>query len=207
MKKFLLVFMCAVLSLSIFSACSQKEDNGKDIPMEDLEYGATLSQLVDTEIEICYDKRFFSEEEMRAVSSYYYAIQTKDKDLFMTTQSEPYVKYVEMAANSDLKVEDFIENMYNDAAASLGDGFEYVYIETVDYGDRTEDLEIDEIISLMDEIYEENGKDTTFKETVESAKYAVLNFTAENNGSQFTLSDQVVYIFDCIDGIYIYTAN
>lgn len=205
MKKLLSLILCAVISAGTLCACDS--DDAQSVPMEDMPYGSTMRQLVDTEIDVCFDSRFFSDDEMKAVSSYYYAIQTKDKDLFMTTQSEPYVKYVEKVADSDLKVEDYIESMYSDSAASLGEGFEYVYIEAVDYGDRTDDLEIDEITSLMDEVYEDSGKDVTFKETVNSAKYAVLDFTAENNGSQYTLNDQVVYIFDCTDGIFIYTAN
>ena len=205
MKKILSIALCAVLSLIMLSACGEKDDNNGNIAMEDLEYGATLSRIVDSDIEICYDKRFFTEEEMRAVSSYYYAIQTKDTELFMKTQSESYVEYVEK--NSGMKTEDFIKNIYDSSAASLGEGFEYVYIEAVGCGDRTDDLEIDEIISLMDEIYEESGKEGTFKDSVNSAKYAVFDFMAENNGSQYTLNGQKVYIFDCTDGIYIYTAD
>ncbi len=204
MKKILTLILCSVISLVIFSGCGEDKKSNV-IPMEQLEYGATMRQLLDTEIEICFDGRFFTDEEMKAISSYYYSIQTKDKELFMSTQSAPYVEYVEK--NTGASVDSFITSIYEGSVASLGEGFEYVYIEATACGDRTDDLEIDEITNLMNEIYKESGKSETFEKTVTSAKYAMLDFTAENNGEQFTLTDQRAYIFTCTDGIYIYTLN
>lgn len=200
MKKLLTFALSAVLSLGTLCACGNE---GEDVPMEELEYGATMRQLNDTDIDICYDGRFFTDEEMRVVADYYYAIQTKDKELFLSTQSDLYIKYIEK--NVGNTADDYINNIYTTTAAAIGEGFEYTYIEAVAYGDKTDDLEIDEIISLMDSIYEENGKDTTFKETVTSSKYAVLDFMAESNGEGYTYTDQVVYIFTCTDGVYIFT--
>lgn len=199
MKKFFAFALSAVLSVSTLCACSRDGD----VAMEDLEYGATLRQLVDTDIKICFDSRFFTDDEMRAVSNYYYAVQTKDKELFTSVLSEPYVKYIEK--NSEKSVEEFIDEIYNKTASSIGDGFEYTYIEAVECGDRTDDLEIDEITTLMNSIYEENGNEGTFEETIVSAKYAVLDFMAEINSNGYSYTDQTVYIFTCTDGIYIFT--
>lgn len=198
MKKILSLILCAVLASGTLCAC----DSDENVAMEDLPYGATLRQLKDTDIDICFDGRYFTDDEMRVVSDYYYSLQTQDEQLFASTQSEQYIKYIEK--NSEKAVGDFMKEIYDKTAASLGENYKYTYIEAVACGDRTDDLQIDEITSLMDSIYEENGSDTTFKETITSAKYAVLDFVAETNGESYTYTDQVVYIFTCTDGIYVF---
>lgn len=198
MKKFLSLILCMAMTLVTFSAC----DNGEDVAMEDLEYGATMRLLGDTELEVCFDGRFFTDEEMRAVNDYYYAVQTKNTDLFLSTQSADYVEYVEK--NSGSSAEQMLTAIHDEMVVSLGEGFEYTYIEAVACGDRTDDLQIDEITSLMDEIYKENGKDTTFKETVTSAKYVVFDMMADADGESYTKVDERAYIFTCTDGIYVF---
>ncbi len=198
MKKFLSVILCATLSVGTLCAC----DNGENVAMEDLEYGATMRRLGDTDIDVCFDGRFFTDEEMRAVNDYYYAIQTKNTDLFLSVQSKEYVEYVE--ENSGQTAEDFLNQIYSEVAASLSEGYEYTYIEAVACGDRTDDLQIDTITELMDSLYEEKGKDTTFKDTITTAKYAVFDMMADSNGESYSYNDQRVYIFTCTDGIYIF---
>lgn len=200
MKKYLSLILSAALSLSLCCAC----DNGENVAMEDLEYGATMRRLGNTEIDVCFDGRFFTDEEMKAVNDYYYSIQTKDTDLFLSVQSEDYVKHLEMITSSNNTIEDFLNLSYKENAAVLGENFEYTYIEAVECGDRTDDLQIDTITELMDSIYEENGKETTFKETITTAKYAVFDMMATSNGENYTYNDQRVYIFTCTDGIYLF---
>ncbi|MGN0614561.1 MAG: hypothetical protein ACI4JB_11780 [Porcipelethomonas sp.] len=200
MKKFISAAVCAVLS--VVSMCSCSSDDELNVAMEDLEYGATMRQLADTDIKICYDGRYFTDDEMRVVVDYYNAVQLNDVELFKKTQSEPYVTYLEK--NSGQTIDNFLENIYQETVSSLGDEFEYTYIEAVNGGGRNDDLEIDEIIDLMNSVYEENGSDKTFEETVNDAKFATLDFTAESGGSQFTYSGQTIYIFNCTDGIYIF---
>ncbi len=200
MKKFLSFILSAVLSLGTFCAC----DNGEDVAMEDLEYGATMRRLGDTEVDICFDGRFFTDEEMRAVNDYFYSVQTKNTDLFLSVQSPDYVGYVE--DKMGLTAENYLTQIYDDTAASLGSDYEYTYVEAVACGDRTTDSSIDEITKLMDSVYEENDKGTTFKKTITEAKYAVFDITADSNGESYTLYDQVVYIFNCTDGIYIFVS-
>ncbi len=199
MKKLLCLALCTAISLGTLCACDNSDEV---IPTEELSYGATMRQLSDTDIDICFDSRFFTDEEMKAVGDYYYAIQTQNTELFMSTQSKPYIEYIEK--NSNQKVDTFIKQIHDETSTSIGENFEYIYIEAVNYGDKSDDLEIEEIIKLMDSIYEENGSETTFEESVTSAKYAVLDFIAESNGEEYTYNGQTVYIFTCTDGVYVF---
>lgn len=198
MKKIFCLLMSVVMISVIFCGCEDKEN----IAMEDLPYGSTMRQLNDASITICFDGRFLTDEEMRAVSDYYYAVQTQDEELFRTTQNEEYVKYLEN--NSGLKLKDFLKSIEAEDSASLGENFEYTYIEAVNYGDSSDDMEIKEIIELMNSIYEENGKSESFEDTINTGKFVTLDFTAESDGKSFNYSDQIIYIFDCKDGIYIF---
>lgn len=197
MKKFLSLVLTGFIAAASFCGCSSDE-----ISTEDLEYGATLRQLNDVPVEICFDSRFFSDEEMRVISNYYNAIQTKDGDLFLSTQSKEYIEYVEK--NSGQTVDAFVEDIYNTTVAGVGGDYTYTYIEAVGCGDKSDDLSINEIIELMNSIYEDSGRDTTFEDTIKESKYAVFDIMADVNGTSYTYNDQVIYIFNCTDGIYIY---
>jgi hypothetical protein len=98
----------------------------------------------------------------------------------------------------------FVEDIYNTTVANIGGDYTYTYIEAVGCGDKSDDLSINEIIELMNSIYEESGRDTTFEDTIKESKYAVFDIMADVNGTSYTYNDQVIYIFNCTDGIYIY---
>jgi len=60
---------------------------------DEIEYGAMMRTNTDYNITIEYDKRFFKEGEIEALSSYFYAIQMEDKKLFDTYAAEFYMDY------------------------------------------------------------------------------------------------------------------
>lgn len=200
MKKFLSLILCTALIAGTFSACDSND--GETVSMDNLPYGATMRQLVDTEIDICFDGRFFSDEEMKAVSAYFYAIQTEDVELFKSVQNAEYVKYNNKYLNTDY--DGIIYGKKSAYAPVLGENFEFTYIEAVECGDGADTTDIDDIKEFMNDIYKENGKDTTFEETIKSAKYAKLNFIANSNGTTTTYDGETVYIFTCTDGIYLF---
>lgn len=199
MKKFLCLLMSVILSVTVCCGC---DNDDKSVSMKDLPYGSTMRELIDTDIKICFDGRFFDDDEMRAVSNYYFAIQTQNTELFESTQNAAYVEYLEK--NSGLTIEDFLKSIASEDSESLGENFEYTYIEVTNMGDATNDTEITEIIDLMNSIYEEKKESKTFKDTVKSGKFATINIIAESGGESYTLSNQIVYVFNCDDGIYIF---
>lgn len=197
-KKFLAILLCAVISSTSFCGC----DDNENVAMEDLPYGATMRQLNDTKIDICYDGRYFTDEEMKIVSDYYYSIQTLDTELFKKTQNSDYISYIEK--NSGQKAEDFLKTLSDNNTAALGEGYKYSYIEAVNYGDKSDDIGIGEIIELMNSIYKENGKDEAFEDTLLDEKFASFDIIAMSGGQEYTQSNQIVYIFTCKDGVYIF---
>ncbi len=60
---------------------------------DDLEYGATLRENDDYGIKIEFDSRYFSDDEMEAIVSYFKAIETHDTELFNTYTLPFYVNY------------------------------------------------------------------------------------------------------------------
>lgn len=93
MRKVTALIIAAVFSTLLFCGCSNEENSS--VAYEDLPYGSTMRQIVDGNIELLYDGRFITDEEMNAVSDYYYSIQTSDETLFESTLPELYIKYIE----------------------------------------------------------------------------------------------------------------
>lgn len=203
MKRLLCAVLCAVVSAGIFTGCGDSSDSEEpNIAMEEFEYGATMRELADTNIRICFDSRFFSDDSMRTLSEFFYAIQTKDTELFSKTQNPDYADYLEK--NSGRKLSDYMEEIYQEDKTAMGDGFVYSYIEVTNAADSTQDSSITQTTELMDSIYKDNGKDKSFSETVKDAKYAQLSITAEANGNSYTNTSHKVYVFECEDGTYIF---
>ena len=86
-----------------FAGCADNQTNeGTDIPMENLAYGATLREDTSHDFTIEYDKRFLEQDELDLLFSYYLQItDCKDedsptsgvdylKDMFNTLQGEDY---------------------------------------------------------------------------------------------------------------------
>ncbi len=197
-KKILSLVLCALIPVCILCGC---EDDG-DIAMEDLPYGSTMRQLKDTPITICVDGRFITDEEMRMVADYFYAVQTRDVELFKKTQNPDYVSYLEK--NSDQNLEDFLTNISMEDENALGENFEYSYIEAVGCGGRNSDSQINDIIELMNTIYEENGREKSFDDTIKDEKFLTLSLTANSEGKTYNHDDLIIYVFTCEDGIYIF---
>ncbi len=186
------------MSASVFCGCG---DSG-EVAMEDLPYGSTMRQIEDTQIKICFDKRFFTDNEIKVLDDYFYSIQTSDASLFRSTQDPDYISYLEK--NSKQTLEDFFEGIVEGEKSSLGENFEYSYIEAVNCGDKYDDVQIEEIIDLMNTIYEENGYEETFEESITDAKFAILDITAKSGGEIYNLNDKKIFIFTFKDGIFIF---
>lgn len=201
MKKFAVLLFSILFTATLFCGCDKEES--QTVNYEDLDYGTTMRQIIDGNIDMYFDSRFFTDEEMNAVSDYFYAIQTEDVDLFLKTQPEHYINY--LMEESGMEASDFLEDYSSDVIENLGEGFEYTYIEATNC--ETDEIEtgIDEIKELLNGIYEDQNNDKTFEETIKSAKYVTLELTAksQNDDNTYVFPDKTLYVFTCEDGIYI----
>lgn len=199
MKKIIVLMFTVIFSTVLLCGCNEKED--ESVAYEDLQYGATLRQILDRNIEMCFDGRFLTDEEMNKVSDYFYAIQTNDIDLFKTTQPEYYLEYLEK--NSGINNETYLEEAGREVKDSVGDSFEYTWIEVTNCGDSSLDSSITDIIDMMNTIYEENNITPSFEESVQDAKFITADLTVDSNGDEYTYSDKLLYIFNCGENIYV----
>ena len=87
MKKIIALIFTMIFSAVLLCGCNEDE-KGNSVAYEDLEYGSTMRQILNGNIDLYFDGRFLTDEEMNAVSDYYYAVETDDLELFKTTQPE-----------------------------------------------------------------------------------------------------------------------
>ena len=206
MKRLLCTLLCVGMMMSLMTACGDSKEGDSEMPenlaMEDMDYGATMRELKDGKITVCFDHRFIEDEEMQKVADYYYAVQTQDLELFKSTQNSEYLDYIEK--NGGVTIEEYLKSIKNDDVQAVGKDFAYTYIEATECGGRKDDLEIDEIIKLMEQVYTDAKKDTGFEKTVKDVKYIKLKITAEAGGSSFTNEADTVYVFHCNEGVYVF---
>lgn len=201
MKKFLALIFTMVFSAVLFCGCN--DDDTGNVKEEDLPYGSTMRQMSSHNIDMLYDRRYFSDEEMNKLADYYYSVQTGDTELFESTQPKFYIDYLK--EQSGQEVSDFINSVSEDTVSALGENYTFTLIEATNCGGRSADTNIDDIITMMNGIYEQNNAEKSFEDALIEAKFALLDLTAspEGESDQYTYSDQIIYIFNCEDGIYI----
>lgn len=197
-KKFFAIVLCSVLTTGLLGGCGEEKESSQ----EDY-YGQALKEVNGKEIYMIYDGRYVEDEEMDVLAKYYDSIQKKDYEAFKTTQSEEYLKFLEEKQTTDIS--SYVDETYTEFETDLGTGFDFSQIEVVDCGDSTIDNGINDIKDLLDGIYEDNGEEKSFSDTVKDAKYVKFDVTATgSNEVNYTLSDEIRYIFNCEDGIYIF---
>ena len=207
MKRFLALILSVTAVLGVLTGCGESKSKGnmmgdiENMAEEDLPYGATMRELKDGKITICFDGRFLEDETMKKVVDYFYAVQTEDLDLFKSVSCQDYLDYVEI--NSGVNTIDYLKDIKANEETAVGSKFEYKYLEVTECKTKNEDTQISEIIKLMDQIYKDNSKEDTFEKTVKEAYALKVDVTSDANGSSFS-NEANVYVFDCEDGIYVF---
>ena len=197
LRKVLSITMAAILSLSAFCGCGEEESSTENF------YGQIMKEVDGKEIYLIYDGRYLADEEMDAVVDYYCSIQDCDTERFCSTQPEVYISYLEEKQSADMS--SFVSGEHDSIASALGEGFDFTQIEVTDYGTAKEDNGINDIKELLDGIYTELGKEPVFSETVKDTKYINFDISATGaDGDTYNLTDEMLYIFNCEDGIYIF---
>lgn len=153
MKKIIAAAMSAVLGVTMLAGCGDKEDEqsssgggivsgGQDIPGDyslggdDMEYGASVVELKpetneNVRVMICFDKRYFSEEDYGAIykiADYISAINENDHELIAEIFYDGYLDYVS-EQNGIEGVDTYIDSFEDTLTESLGEDFEIDYID------------------------------------------------------------------------------
>lgn len=196
-KKILSAVICAVFAVAMLTGCGKEEESSKLI------YGQTIKEVGGNDIYLIYDGNFVSDDEMSVLSNYYISLKNKDNDLFRTTMPEEYIKFLEEKNSYD--IDQFIESEYSSIESELGEGFDFTQIEVLDCGNSSADNRIEEIEEMLDGIYSDAGLEKSFSDTIKDAKYLNYDITALTDGGEvYKLTEQIKYIFNCEDGIYIF---
>ncbi|MCI7805307.1 MAG: hypothetical protein MR503_09595 [Oscillospiraceae bacterium] len=197
-KKIISIAVCAVFTGAMLCGCGDKEESSQDYF-----YGQALKEVDGGEIYLIYDGRFVEDEEMEALVNYYVSIQSKDYELFESVQPEAYLDFLKDKQSMD--IEGYVDDEYSQLETDLGAGFDFSQIEVTDCGDSKDDNGINDIKDLLDGIYKDAGKEKSFSDTIKSAKYVTFDLTAiGGDGDDYNLTDEMKYIFNCEDGIYIF---
>lgn len=198
LKKIVSVLASAAMLSAFMCGCSEKEESSIE-----MYYGQTMKEVDGKEIYLIYDGRYIEDDEISAIVNYYDAVQKKDYELFESTQNPEYLNFLEAKQGTDIS--NYVNSTYNDVASELGENFDYTQIEVIDCGDSKDDNGINDIKDLLDGIYEDAGKEKSFSDTVKDEKYIIFDITATTStGEEYTLTDELRYIFTCEDGIYIF---
>lgn len=200
MKKIIALIFTMIFSAVLLCGCNEDE-KGNSVAYEDLEYGSTMRQILNGNIDLYFDGRFLTDEEMNAVSDYYYAVETDDLELFKTTQPEYYVEFLEQQSGNSL--ESYLNDEKKDVVEATGENFKYTSIEVTSCGDSSEDQGITDIIDMLNGVYEDYGASSKFEDTLKDANFIMADLTVTVGDEEYLYTDKLIYIFNCGDNIYI----
>lgn len=200
MKK-LQLCLTSVMIAAVLTGCSGSS-NEESYAEADLPYGATM--LTDTQsgnVPITYDRRFFSEEEIKTLSDYFYALETKDEKLLDDTTPDIYTDFVvETLYNDLLGMDGLVVDMSSKFSAE--DDVPYV-IEDVEIKSyyTTDDEESADLANLYNMLKELSGEENYISQHISDGKYITYTIRTDTDGTIKTFDDQMLFLVK-IDGAY-----
>lgn len=112
-------------------------DAGDDVNIssDEMPYGATLFQMTEADYGVPatteVDSRFFNEEEARLICNYFWAICSKDGDLFSSVSYPAYLDHI-LSDNNYGSAKEYMEDYYNEYYTVIGTDYEFSYIYAAD---------------------------------------------------------------------------
>lgn len=198
--KIRLTCLAGVILALTLTGCS--ENNEKDYSEADLPYGATM--LTDTEsgnVPITYDRRFFSPEEAKVLSDYFYALETKDEKLLDDTTLDLYTDFVTASLYQNmLGMDGLVLDMSDNFAAE--EGADYV-IEEVEIKSfyTSDDQESSDLANLYNMLAELSGEENYISSHIQDGKCIKYTIRTNTNDTIKTFEDQVLFLIKA-DGVY-----
>lgn len=196
MKHWYVLFAGVMLSC-ILTGCGEEEN----VAEADLPYGATLiSDNENGEVQITYDRRFFEAEEIQTLSSYFYALETKDKALLDETTLDLYTDFVvETLYQGMAGMDGLITQMSGVFAVEENVPYTIVDVEITSYATIEDDANTD-LENLYNMLGELSGEEN-YQDRVGAGKFITYDIITESDGESKTLMDQNLFLIQ-VDGVY-----
>lgn len=207
MKLFRLVsiMICFVMLLVSFTGCENKKESQSvsqpEVKMEDLPYGATMqTDETNYPFTISYDKRFFEPEEIKAITDYFYSIETKDEEVYKNRTVSSYMDYiVEQMYQNLIGIDGIMVQQNDEYNKAAGGEFTIAEVEISEYDDKTE--EGSDLYNLYEMLNALNNDEKYTDEHIANSKYFKYNITLQGPERKATQSDRTMFIV-CEDGTY-----
>ena len=202
-KKIIALSLCAVLlggAVSALSGCGKKEEKDASSAVEKV-YGLHMRENSIHKIKMLYDSEFVTDDEAETLYKYYSSLEEKDAQTFASLMPDAYIDY--LSKQNGQTATTMMKNIYNELEETLGPGFKFDYIDITDSGTEETESGISEVIEMMDSIYEEQGEEKKFSETLKTAKYVRFDLSVKTEDSYYDKDNQKFYLFTTDDGIYI----
>ncbi len=203
-KRLTAVCLTALLTLS-FSGCgesTQKESSGVNVPMEDLEYGATMRDSSDYSIPLEYDKRYLEDAELKVLTDYYTAIQQEDSETCDNVVLDFYLQYLlENVYGGLFDTDAFVAQQHRNFAENIdGADFTFSYLQVTDCKRMDEPgTGTDYLIDMFDTIAGENYS----AEHLQDCKTLTVTLTMTAGENSFTTDGMPLYIVKIDDAYYV----
>ncbi|MGN0585034.1 MAG: hypothetical protein ACI4JD_06215 [Ruminococcus sp.] len=201
MKTWQLCLAGAMLAVTL-AGCSEKKEDTKDYSEADLPYGATM--LTDTEsgnVPITYDRRFFSQEEAKVLSDYFYALETKDEKLLDDTTLDLYTDFVtESMYQNFIGLDGLVVDMSNTFAAEEDVPYEIKEVEIKSFY-TSDDEESTDLANLYTMLRELSGESDYVSQHIEDGKCIIYNIRTDTDGTVKSFESQSLFLIK-VDGAY-----
>lgn len=199
MKKWHLC-LAGVMLAAVLAGCS--DSNEKDYSEADLPYGATM--LTDTQsgnVPITYDRRFFSQEEIKTLSDYFYSLETKDEKLLDDTTLDLYTDFVVSSLYQDLLgMDGLVIDMSSKFAAEDDVPYTIEEVEIKSYytTDDEESLDLNNLYNMLKEL---SGDENYISQHISDGKYITYDIRTNTDGIIKIFEDQMLFLIN-VDGAY-----
>lgn len=202
----LLVAFITIFSFTAFSGCAEKDENksGVSIKMEDMPYGASLRDEKSAyKLRIQYDKRYLDDAQLKAVTDYYYAIQTSDVDLYGSVMFPYFEEYVKTySSDRTINLQYVLDTFNASIEDSVGTDFSIDMCDVTDVNNNSIESGSDTIIEKLDAISQEQDGINVSDKITNSCKLTVTLYVTSGDTSN-SISNDTLYIFEMDGNQYI----
>ncbi len=191
--------LCGALVLTMTACSSNKPE---DVAEAELPYGATL--ITDSEkgeVPITYDRRFFNEDEITTLSSYFYALESMDEALLDETTLDLYTDFVVDAMYQGLiGFDGLLTQMNGSFAVAENVPYTITEVEITDYFTIEEhaNTDLENLYNMLDEL---DGEENFYSHISGEGKYLTYTIKTESNGESKVFTDQRLFLIQ-VDGAY-----
>ncbi len=176
----------------------------------DAAYGASLREDTSYAIALEYDKRFFEDGELEALTSYYDAIQENDTSLFHTYAAAFYMDYCFDTLYGGLLDESAYlvqqQGNYQEIVDATDFTFTKIAITDCEEAEETDETEESSTISAdgipaLEDLYIEQEGQESFDANWNGCKRLTIDLTVSNGDTETVMDSLEVYVVQ-LDGAY-----